>query len=206
MEKNPNCSQKVLVSDDIDWNFLDDIIPIHDLWNSDMAPTASIISNAHFSFANDYVTPCMPEHEIEWSCHNTIELENNNNGDSESVLIQESQSNQKVTRRTRGKRRRRSYGVSWSFVEKNGRISLPAEEGGGRHCTHCLTEETPQWRRGPMGPNTLCNACGVKFRKGKLVPEYRPAKSPTFDPSLHSNSTKKLLKTRAAYAQDSCIG
>nr|GMC68131.1 GATA transcription factor 4-like [Ipomoea batatas] len=29
-----------------------------------------------------------------------------------------------------------------------------------RKCSHCETEDTPQWRMGPMGPNTLCNACG----------------------------------------------
>jgi len=25
---------------------------------------------------------------------------------------------------------------------------------------------TPQWRAGPSGPKTLCNACGVKHKKG----------------------------------------
>ena len=31
-------------------------------------------------------------------------------------------------------------------------------------CTHCGAQETPQWRRGPSGPNTLCNRCGIKWR------------------------------------------
>ena len=26
-------------------------------------------------------------------------------------------------------------------------------------CLGCGTTETPEWRRGPMGPRTLCNAC-----------------------------------------------
>ncbi|KAK9910913.1 hypothetical protein M0R45_034847 [Rubus argutus] len=30
-----------------------------------------------------------------------------------------------------------------------------------RRCTHCASEKTPQWRTGPLGPKTLCNACGT---------------------------------------------
>lgn len=65
-----------------------------------------------------------------------------------------------------------------------------------KRCSHCETEETPQWRVGPMGPKTLCNACGVRFKSGRLLPEYRPAASPTFDVSRHSNYHKKILKRR----------
>ncbi|CAA6658573.1 unnamed protein product [Spirodela intermedia] len=50
--------------------------------------------------------------------------------------------------------------------------------GGTRRCSHCLSQRTPQWRAGPLGPKTLCNACGVRFKSGRLLPEYRPAKSP----------------------------
>ncbi|KAJ0236002.1 hypothetical protein HA466_0260160 [Hirschfeldia incana] len=65
-----------------------------------------------------------------------------------------------------------------------------------RKCTHCETTETPQWREGPNGPKTLCNACGVRFKSGRLVPEYRPASSPTFIPSVHSNSHRKIIEMR----------
>jgi hypothetical protein len=47
-----------------------------------------------------------------------------------------------------------------------------------------------------MGPKTLCNACGVRYKSGRLFPEYRPAASPTFCPALHSNSHKKVLEMR----------
>lgn len=69
----------------------------------------------------------------------------------------------------------------------------PAE---GRRCVHCDTDKTPQWRTGPMGPKTLCNACGVRYKSGRLVPEYRPAASPTFVMSKHSNSHRKVLELR----------
>ncbi|KAG8380502.1 hypothetical protein BUALT_Bualt06G0022300 [Buddleja alternifolia] len=64
-------------------------------------------------------------------------------------------------------------------------------------CLHCGITKTPQWRAGPMGPKTLCNACGVRHKSGRLYPEYRPAASPTFVPSLHSNSHKKVLEMRS---------
>lgn len=66
----------------------------------------------------------------------------------------------------------------------------------GRKCHHCGAESTPQWRAGPNGPKTLCNACGVRYKSGRLVPEYRPANSPTFRRELHSNSHRKVLEMR----------
>ncbi|KAL6610517.1 hypothetical protein ACP70R_040486 [Stipagrostis hirtigluma subsp. patula] len=71
-----------------------------------------------------------------------------------------------------------------------------AASGEGRRCLHCETDKTPQWRTGPMGPKTLCNACGVRYKSGRLVPEYRPAASPTFVVSKHSNSHRKVLELR----------
>ncbi|XP_030516952.1 GATA transcription factor 12-like [Rhodamnia argentea] len=72
------------------------------------------------------------------------------------------------------------------------------QQGAGRRCTHCLSQRTPQWRAGPMGPKTLCNACGVRYKSGRLLPEYRPAKSPTFVSYLHSNSHKKVMEMRSS--------
>ncbi|KAL7122031.1 hypothetical protein ACP275_01G020300 [Erythranthe tilingii] len=68
--------------------------------------------------------------------------------------------------------------------------------GEGRRCVHCATDKTPQWRTGPMGPKTLCNACGVRYKSGRLVPEYRPAASPTFVMTKHSNSHRKVMELR----------
>lgn len=70
------------------------------------------------------------------------------------------------------------------------------QHGPAKRCAHCQAVKTPQWRNGPMGRKTLCNACGVRYRSGRLVPEYRPASSPTFVPSLHSNLHRKVIKIR----------
>ncbi|CAN8277692.1 unnamed protein product [Cochlearia groenlandica] len=67
---------------------------------------------------------------------------------------------------------------------------------GQRRCSHCGVQKTPQWRAGPMGAKTLCNACGVRFKSGRLLPEYRPACSPTFSSELHSNHHRKVMEMR----------
>ena len=63
-------------------------------------------------------------------------------------------------------------------------------------CLHCGTTSTLQWRIGPAGESTLCNACGVRYRQGRLVPEYRPRASPTFNQSEHSYKHRDVLKLR----------
>ncbi|KAF6134255.1 hypothetical protein GIB67_010054 [Kingdonia uniflora] len=78
----------------------------------------------------------------------------------------------------------------WGIMEGQQQQQQP------RRCTHCLSQKTPQWRAGPLGPKTLCNACGVRFKSGRLLPEYRPAKSPTFVSYKHSNSHKKVMEMR----------
>ncbi|GAB4848502.1 hypothetical protein Ancab_003207 [Ancistrocladus abbreviatus] len=65
-----------------------------------------------------------------------------------------------------------------------------------RRCSHCGVQKTPQWRTGPMGAKTLCNACGVRYKSGRLLPEYRPACSPTFSSEIHSNNHRKVLEMR----------
>ncbi|CAN6476024.1 unnamed protein product [Victoria cruziana] len=104
-----------------------------------------------------------------------------------------------------------SFGNSWQVVsadehksaigKENLESSFPASaaaQRGGvvRRCSHCLSEKTPQWRMGPLGPKTLCNACGVRYKSGRLLPEYRPAASPTFVSNVHSNSHRKVLEIR----------
>ncbi|KAF8409973.1 hypothetical protein HHK36_002493 [Tetracentron sinense] len=34
-----------------------------------------------------------------------------------------------------------------------------------RRCAHCDTTSTPLWRNGPRGPKSLCNACGIRYKK-----------------------------------------
>ncbi|KAL6894398.1 hypothetical protein ACP4OV_008496 [Aristida adscensionis] len=56
-----------------------------------------------------------------------------------------------------------------SSVEKQGSGSLDPDEraasGEPKACTECGTTKTPLWRGGPCGPMSLCNACGIRYRK-----------------------------------------
>ncbi|KAI9932882.1 blue light receptor [Aspergillus wentii] len=36
---------------------------------------------------------------------------------------------------------------------------------GEYSCTDCGTSDSPEWRKGPEGPKTLCNACGLRWAK-----------------------------------------
>lgn len=133
--------------------------------------------------------------------------------------------------RTRTKRPRHSTTCRWHLItlptpnntmnkkikeRKNRKIiqtSDPVKDKGscsnqptsGRICSHCQVTQTPQWRAGPEGPNTLCNACGVRYRAGRLVPEYRPAASPTFVPSVHSNFHRRIVQMRKKSIQESSV-
>eukprot|EP01133_Synstelium_polycarpum_P015522 gene15522-18436_t len=51
------------------------------------------------------------------------------------------------------------------------------------YCHNCGTKTTPEWRRGPSGPATLCNACGLAFAKKQREEESNMAKM-----MMHGNS------------------
>ncbi|KAK9735675.1 hypothetical protein RND81_04G219000 [Saponaria officinalis] len=42
-----------------------------------------------------------------------------------------------------------------------------------KFCEDCRTTRTPLWRSGPNGPRSLCNACGIKYRKRKAANNRR---------------------------------
>nr|CAG8608124.1 7835_t:CDS:2 [Entrophospora candida] len=47
--------------------------------------------------------------------------------------------------------------------------SSSTTSGGNKRCAYCYCKSTPMWRRGPDGAGTLCNACGVKWKQGKIL-------------------------------------
>ncbi|CAM0957670.1 unnamed protein product [Alopecurus aequalis] len=46
-----------------------------------------------------------------------------------------------------------------------GVASSVAAEARRMCCVECRTTTTPMWRSGPTGPRSLCNACGIRYRK-----------------------------------------
>lgn len=92
--------------------------------------------------------------------------------------------------------------LSPSFKKQKKKADAQSGAQFQRRCSHCQVQKTPQWRTGPLGPKTLCNACGVRFKSGRLFPEYRPACSPTFSGDIHSNSHRKVLEMRRRKEMD----
>jgi hypothetical protein len=34
-----------------------------------------------------------------------------------------------------------------------------------KRCENCNVDHSPEWRRGPSGHKTLCNACGLRYSR-----------------------------------------
>ena len=82
----------------------------------------------------------------------------------------------------------RSQGISTgdaspALIRGDAGIAIPVDkEGRGNDkkkklkvadeyvCTDCGTLDSPEWRKGPSGPKTLCNACGRKYSTMQCEP------------------------------------
>ncbi|MCL7049080.1 hypothetical protein MKW94_001094, partial [Papaver nudicaule] len=47
--------------------------------------------------------------------------------------------------------------------------------GNKKICSNCSSPKTPQWRAGPDGSKTLCNACGIRYKKQKAMSDVENA-------------------------------
>jgi hypothetical protein len=54
----------------------------------------------------------------------------------------------------------------YSIIKRKRKASVSVD----RQCEKCSRTNTRQWRKGPNGPSTLCNACGLHYL-GKLKKE-----------------------------------
>ncbi|CAN6446703.1 unnamed protein product [Victoria cruziana] len=45
------------------------------------------------------------------------------------------------------------------------KVNVRADPLLARRCANCDTTSTPLWRNGPRGPKSLCNACGIRYKK-----------------------------------------
>lgn len=72
---------------------------------------------------------------------------------------------------------------------------IKSEEHRFYKCQSCGTQSSPEWRRGPSGHKTLCNACGLRYsrlmaRQEKMAQQQRstfPSISPQPSPSTSAS-------------------
>uniref|UniRef100_A0A7N0TD98 GATA transcription factor n=1 Tax=Kalanchoe fedtschenkoi TaxID=63787 RepID=A0A7N0TD98_KALFE len=182
------------------------------------AAAAAAFGAQHFSyeFTDQLCVPNDDVAELEWLSNFVDDSFNDFNSNALTGTLM-SQSHTSIPSAARSKRsRQRTWKASTSLISSSTAPQIDrsrtkrqetnsmsefvddssSSSGGVRRCSHCASEKTPQWRTGPMGPKTLCNACGVRYKSGRLVPEYRPAASPTFVLTQHSNSHRKVMELR----------
>ncbi|KAJ3088672.1 hypothetical protein HK102_008209 [Quaeritorhiza haematococci] len=68
---------------------------------------------------------------------------------------------------------------------------------GGKTCSYCKTRSTPMWRHGPPSFSLLCNSCGVKWSRGRILEQFkRPPKSRSSSSTAkQSSSTSRRSKS-----------
>jgi uncharacterized Zn finger protein (UPF0148 family) len=62
-----------------------------------------------------------------------------------------------------------------------------------RVCTQCGSTDTPLWRRGPHGPKTMCNRCGIRWKRKE---DKKAGKKPNSNKKKKENAPKvKKIRT-----------
>ncbi|KAJ1786691.1 hypothetical protein LPJ62_003694 [Coemansia sp. RSA 2167] len=79
---------------------------------------------------------------------------------------------------------------------KTRKRSKRADAAQPNSCRSCGISETPEWRRGPDGARTLCNACGLhyaKLNKKRATEATHPGAGPTDDVDVAPVSAPAVL-------------
>ncbi|CAE6474100.1 unnamed protein product [Rhizoctonia solani] len=64
-----------------------------------------------------------------------------------------------------------------------------------RECSMCKRTDSPQWRKGPIGPNTLCNSCGLQWARTQRKSEgthSRAASSRSLSPAAALKASHRV--------------
>lgn len=71
-------------------------------------------------------------------------------------------------------------------------------------CSDCGITSTPLWRGGPNGPKTMCNACGIRWKRANQS-SHKASKAnyePSSSSSSNSNRKKQAKHSHDYYSED----
>ncbi|KAJ3111987.1 Transcription factor [Physocladia obscura] len=60
-------------------------------------------------------------------------------------------------------------------------------------CSYCSTTVTPMWRHGPVGYDVLCNGCGVKWKRGRILEGLERAPRPPTAPKQSTTAKRRSV-------------
>mmetsp|Transcript_28331 Transcript_28331/g.67388 ORF Transcript_28331/g.67388 Transcript_28331/m.67388 type:complete len:351 (+) Transcript_28331:572-1624(+) len=99
-------------------------------------------------------------HSVQFGTNNTSQVAHVSPSDGQELT---SRPSKKVKRST--VQRPTEQGTASDAHVRHLPSSQSKKQKGRQACVQCFTISTPQWREGPQGARTLCNACGVRYRK-----------------------------------------
>lgn len=70
-----------------------------------------------------------------------------------------------VTKRSSVSSQSGNTSINIAPVKARRRSRVGGDDDQSYLCDECGTRESPEWRKGPNGPKTLCNACGLRWAK-----------------------------------------
>lgn len=73
------------------------------------------------------------------------------------------------------------------LVPKNKYSNSNSKDDGLLKCAYCSTKHTAMWRPGPAGHGTLCNGCGLQWKRGEILKDA---------PVISLQEERKLIKEK----------
>ncbi|KAK0555728.1 hypothetical protein OC846_001599 [Tilletia horrida] len=74
-----------------------------------------------------------------------------------------------------------------------------------KRCASCGTANSPEWRRGPTGHKTLCNACGLRYSRSVSRAKKRDEKRKASENLLRRSSEAATAATTAAAVSSAAV-
>ncbi|KAK9091694.1 hypothetical protein Sjap_024871 [Stephania japonica] len=106
-------------------------------------------------------------------------IADNNNNNNKKKSQQEDQQMVMMVYRRRAQPQQQQQQQQQQHITSVDHPTQVTQQGVITHkfCVDCKTTQTPLWRNGPSGGKSLCNACGIRYRKQRRKAEMEMKKN-----------------------------